>query len=157
MSAPHGPHRGRARGDDRDDDSDRHRGDHRGGHRGSRILVVDDNAMNVQLAVYLLNHAAFVVESATDARQAMLRIATFQPDLILMDIQMPGMDGLELTRLLKADPSTRQIVIVAFTAYAMKGDEARLRAVGCDGYLSKPIDVASFAGQVRAFLGSANG
>jgi len=79
-------------------------------------------------------------------------VIAFEPDLILMDIQMPGMDGLELTRLLKADARTRPIVIVAFTAYAMKGDEAKFRAAGCDGYLSKPIDVATFAEQVRAYL-----
>ena len=77
-------------------------------------------------------------------------------DLILMDIQMPGMDGLELTRQLTAGPTTRHTVVVAFTAYAMKGDEAKMRAAGCDGHLSKPVDVATFAARVRAYRAQLN-
>jgi len=118
----------------------------------SRVLIVDDNPPNIALAGYVLNAAGFQVDSAGDGAQALIRIAARRPELILMDIQMPGVDGLELTRRLKADAATRDIVIVAFTAYAMKGDEARMRAAGCDGYLSKPIDVASFAASVQDFL-----
>ena len=117
-----------------------------------RVLVIDDNAMNVELVTCVLAHEGFTIESAYDAREALLRIDSSQPDLILMDIQMPGMDGLELTRHLKADPLRRHIVIVAFTAFAMQGDEAKMRAAGCDGYLSKPIDVHTFAASVRSML-----
>jgi two-component system, cell cycle response regulator DivK len=122
-----------------------------------RVLIVDDNAMNVDLVSYVLSADGVQVESAFDANQAAARIAAQPPDLILMDIQLPGVDGLELTRRLKADPATRHIVILALTAYAMKGDEARMRAAGCDGYIAKPIDVATFAGQVRAWLESPTG
>jgi two-component system cell cycle response regulator DivK len=117
-----------------------------------RVLVVDDNQMNLELVEFILNADACTVASAGQAHQAMALIGSFQPELILMDIQMPGMDGLELTRRLKADPDTRHIVIIAFTAYAMKGDEAKMLAAGCDGYLSKPIDVATFASRVRSFI-----
>jgi len=99
-----------------------------------------------------LEAGGFGVDVAADAQQAITCIAGRRPDLILMDIQMPGTDGLALTRQLKRDPATRHIVVVAFTAYAMKGDEARLRAAGCDGYLAKPIKVASFAASVQALL-----
>jgi two-component system, cell cycle response regulator DivK len=117
-----------------------------------RVLIVDDNAMNIELASYVLTADAMITESALGARQARERIQTFRPDLILMDIQMPGMNGLELTQLLKSEASTRHIVIIAHTAYAMKGDEAKMRAAGCDGYVSKPIDVTTLAAQIRAFL-----
>ena len=117
-----------------------------------RVLIVDDNGMNVELATFVLSEDGFEVDGAHDAGKAMLSISSAPPDIILMDIQMPGLSGIDLTRQLKADPMTRHIPIVAFTAYAMKGDEARLRAAGCDGYLSKPIDVATFAAKVAAFL-----
>lgn len=120
-----------------------------------RVLVVDDNPFNLELASFVLLADGLVVANAGDVTEALCRIADFQPDLILMDIQMPGMDGLALTRQLKADPATRPIVVVAFTAYAMKGDEAAMRAMGCDGYLAKPIDVNRFAAQVRGLLGAA--
>ena len=117
-----------------------------------RVLVVDDNAMNIDLVSFVLEGDGVVVAAALDAAQAREQITGFQPDLILMDIQLPGMDGLTLTRELKGAAATRHIVIVAFTAYAMKGDETKMRAAGCDGYLSKPVDVARFAAQVRALL-----
>jgi two-component system cell cycle response regulator DivK len=120
-----------------------------------RVLVVDDNLMNIELVEFILKAAAFEVASAGQADQAMALIDTFKPDLILMDIQMPGVDGLELTRRLKANPDTRHVVIVAFTAFAMMGDEAKMLAAGCDGYLSKPIDVATFASRVRSFIAAA--
>jgi CheY-like chemotaxis protein len=121
----------------------------------SRILVVDDNLLNVELAVYLLQTAGFVVESQADSTAALHHVEQFQPALILMDIQMPGIDGLTLTRQIKGDPATRGIVVLAFTAYAMHGDEERLRAAGCDGYLSKPISVSTFVDTVRASLPAA--
>jgi two-component system cell cycle response regulator DivK len=120
-----------------------------------RILIVDDNAMNVDLVSFLLAADAMQVEAAVDAAQARDRIAAQHPDLILMDIQLPGVDGLELTRQLKADSATRHIVVVALTAYAMKGDDERMRAAGCDGYIAKPIEVSTFARQVRSFLAAA--
>ncbi|MDP9900745.1 two-component system cell cycle response regulator DivK [Variovorax ginsengisoli] len=108
--------------------------------------------MNIAIAEVVLLAEHFEVDTADDGLQAMLKVASFGPDLILLDIQMPGKDGLEVTRDLKADPATRHIRIVAFTAFAMQGDEARMRAAGCDGYLSKPIDVKRFGAQVRAYL-----
>jgi two-component system, cell cycle response regulator DivK len=119
-----------------------------------RVLIVDDNAANVELATFVLEDAAFVVDAATDAVDALARLTSFQPHLILMDIQLPGGDGLQLTRALKSDAATSDIVIVAFTAYAMKGDEEKLRAAGFDAYIAKPIDVARFARQVEAALGA---
>lgn len=117
-----------------------------------RVLIVDDNPINVDLAAAVLTHHGFAVDAAGDADSALQRLKDFQPGLILMDIQMPGMDGLALTRQLKADPLWRHVRIVAFTAYAMRGDEDKMRAAGCDGYLSKPIDVHTFSASVRALL-----
>ena len=117
-----------------------------------RILIVDDHATNIELTRFVLEADGLLVDAVSNARQALQQIHASPPDLVLMDIQMPGIDGLDLTRRLKADPATRSIVVVAFTAYAMKGDEARLRCAGCDGYLAKPINVARFADQVRALL-----
>ena len=117
-----------------------------------RILIVDDHPINIELARFVLSADGFEVEIAADAEQALARISTSRPDLVLMDIQMPGTDGLALTQRLKLDPATQGIVVVAFTAYAMKGDEARLRAAGCDGYIAKPIQEASFAATVRSLL-----
>ncbi len=119
----------------------------------ARILVVDDNQINLELVSFLLgDEEVFAVETADNAVDALARVPQFLPDLILMDIQLPGMDGLTLTGRLKADPATAHIVIVAFTAYAMKGDEARMRQAGCDAYISKPIEVASFVQRIRACL-----
>jgi two-component system cell cycle response regulator DivK len=120
--------------------------------RQARVMVVDDHVLNVELVRFILVAEGWDVALAGDAQQALALLPAFAPDLILMDIQMPGIDGLTLTQQLKADPATRHIVIVAFTAYAMKGDEARMMAAGCDGYISKPIEVATFAAQVRALL-----
>jgi two-component system, cell cycle response regulator DivK len=120
-----------------------------------RVLIVDDNVMNIELVSFLLEAASIEVDTAVDASAALLRIPAFKPDLILMDIQMPGMDGLALTRLLKADAATAHVVIVAFTAYAMKGDEARMREAGCDGYIAKPIEVASFVDTLKGCMRAA--
>ena len=116
-----------------------------------RVLIVDDNPLNVELASYVLQEDGLVVEVAVDGEDALQRIPAFQPDLILMDVQLPGVDGLTLTRQLKAHvPLT--FTVVAFTAYAMRGDEEKMRAAGCDGYIAKPIDVANFAATVRGYL-----
>lgn len=117
-----------------------------------RVLVVDDNPSNLLLAEYVLRRAGLTVATADCATAALAAIADFGPDLILMDVQLPGMDGLSLTRQLKADVQTSGIVIVALTAYAMHGDDLRAAAAGCDGYLTKPIDVTTFGQQVVAFL-----
>jgi two-component system, cell cycle response regulator DivK len=117
-----------------------------------RILVVDDNASNLKLFTYLLASPARDVRTATDAREALDVLTSFQPDLILMDIQLPDIDGLELTRKLRNDPLTRETTIVAVTAYAMKGDEDRARAAGVDGYISKPIEKEAFRRVVAEYL-----
>jgi CheY-like chemotaxis protein len=104
------------------------------------ILIVDDNATNLKLARVVLVGEGYEVTTANDAEEALEVLRTFSPRLILMDIQLPGIDGLELTRRLKSDPKTAHIAIVALTAYAMKGDEEKALASGCDGYITKPID-----------------
>ena len=118
----------------------------------SRILIVDDNPTNLKLVRVLLMAEGHTVATAQDADEALAQIAAFQPRLILMDIQLPGMDGLTLTRRLKADPATRGTIVVAVTAYAMKGDDARALAAGCDGYITKPIDTRTMPGVIARFL-----
>jgi len=107
---------------------------------GESVLIVDDNAMNLKLARVLLTTEGYEVRVATDAEEAVTILSEFHPRLILMDIQLPGMDGLELMRRLKSDASHRKVIILAMTAYAMKGDEEKARAAGADGYITKPID-----------------
>ncbi len=116
------------------------------------ILVVDDNSANAALVSFLLSKRGYEVRTAADANEAIALVADFAPRLIMMDLQLPGMDGLELTRRLKADPRTRHTIIIALTAYAMKGDEERARAAGCDGYVSKPIDTRTLPGVVGEYL-----
>jgi two-component system cell cycle response regulator DivK len=120
---------------------------------GEAILIVDDNATNLKLARVLLQGEGYAVRTATDAEDALRQLATYSPRLILMDIQLPGMDGLQLTQMLKSDVSTRAIVILALTAYAMKGDEEKARAAGCDGYVTKPIDIDSLPQLIAHHLG----
>jgi two-component system, cell cycle response regulator DivK len=116
------------------------------------ILVVEDNPTNMKLATTLLEAAGHSVLTATDA-EAGLTIARAEiPDLILMDIQLPGMDGLEATAQLKRDEATRAIPVIALTALAMKGDEERIRAVGCDGYIAKPMRYKEFQATIAAQL-----
>lgn len=118
-----------------------------------RILIVDDNPVNLKLASEVLECADFRVLKAEDAEQAQLVIQQTPPDLILMDIALPGMDGLTLTRKLKAAPETKHIRIIALTAFAMKGDDQKARDAGCDGYITKPIDTRTLPDQVAAVLG----
>ncbi|MEQ1870782.1 MAG: response regulator [Vicinamibacterales bacterium] len=116
------------------------------------ILVVEDNPDNMTLAVLLLKSAGHTVLSAADAEVGLTLARTEQPDLILMDIQLPGIDGLEATALLKLDEATRTIPVIALTALAMKGDEERIRAAGCDGYIAKPMGIHEFLAAVAARL-----
>jgi CheY-like chemotaxis protein len=117
------------------------------------ILVVDDNPTNLKLARILLESEGYHVRAAQDAEEALLLMETFHPRVILMDLQLPGMDGLELTRRLKADPRTRDIHILAVTSYAMRGDELRAREAGCDGYVTKPIDTVALPALLARTLG----
>jgi len=119
---------------------------------GESILVVDDNAQNLKLARVMLRAEGYEVRTAVDAEEALELLAGYTPDLIFMDIQLPGMDGLELTRRLKGDPARREILVIALTAYAMKGDRERALAAGCDGYLAKPIDIEALSTTVSAML-----
>jgi CheY-like chemotaxis protein len=119
---------------------------------GERILIVDDNATNLKLVAYLMKANGYTVDTALDAESAIVAIRNNHPDVILMDIQLPGIDGLELTRRLKADPATRDIVIVAVTAYAMKGDQAKALAAGCDDYITKPIDTRALPETIARHL-----
>ena len=117
-----------------------------------KILVVDDNAINLKLARVLLAAEGYEVRTAADGEEALAALAHFAPRLILMDVQMPGMDGFAVTRRLKADPATRDIAILAVTAFAMKGDEEKALAAGCDGYVPKPIDTKTLPDIVRRSL-----
>lgn len=119
---------------------------------GEPLLIVDDNGANLKLARVLLANEGYDVRTAADAEEALELLASWRPRLILMDIQLPGMDGLQLTRQLKAHPATRGIIILALTAYAMKGDEEKAVAAGCDGYVAKPIDTRSLPQTVAAYL-----
>ncbi len=116
------------------------------------ILVVEDNAANMKLAVFLLESAGHRVLSAATAETGLAMARADQPALILMDIQLPGMDGLEATTRLKADSATRHIPVIALTAVAMKGDQARTRAAGCDDYIAKPLRYQEFLAKVTARL-----
>jgi CheY-like chemotaxis protein len=121
---------------------------------GEPILVVDDNSINLKLMRLLLETEGYDVRTAADAKEALVTLQTFRPRLILMDIQLPGLDGLGLTRQLKAEPATREIVILAFTSYAMKGDEEKALSAGCDGYITKPIDTRTLPGVIARHLRS---
>jgi CheY-like chemotaxis protein len=116
------------------------------------ILVVDDNAAGQLLVTTVLELEGFQVDTASSSFEVLERLRTRTPDLILMDVQLPGQDGLSLTRQLKADPATASIRIVALTAYAMPGDREQAIAAGCAGYITKPIDTRNLGDQVRNFL-----
>ena len=116
------------------------------------VLVVEDNPANMTLAVFLLQSVGHQVLTATDAEAGLTTARAEQPDLILMDIQLPGMDGLEATMLLKGDATTRHIPVIALTALAMKGDEERIRAAGCDAYIGKPMRYKEFLATIATYL-----
>jgi CheY-like chemotaxis protein len=119
---------------------------------GATILVVDDNSTNLKLVSDVLEFDGYRILKAIDAESAQEIIGNTQPDLILMDIALPGMDGLTLTRLLKASETTRHIIVVALTAFAMKGDEAKAREAGCDGYITKPVNTRTLSDDVAGYL-----
>lgn len=119
---------------------------------GASILVVDDNPTNLKLVSEVLEFEGYRILKAVDAETAEDIVQTTPPDLILMDIALPGMDGLTLTRKLKANAGTRHIIVVALTAFAMKGDDAKARDAGCDGYITKPIDTRALPKVVAAYL-----
>jgi two-component system, cell cycle response regulator DivK len=118
----------------------------------ARVLVVEDNPSNMALATFLLNSVGHTVLTATDAEAGVALARLEQPHLILMDIQLPGMDGLQATALLKAEATTGAIPVIALTALAMKGDEERIRAAGCDGYIAKPLRYQEFLARISDFL-----
>ena len=121
----------------------------------AKLLVVEDNPANMRLAVFLLQSAGHTVLSAADAEAGLALAHEEHPNLILMDVQLPGMDGLEATVLLKRDDATRDIPVIALTALAMKGDEDRVRAAGCDGYIAKPLQYQEFLSIVATQLARA--
>ena len=116
------------------------------------ILLVEDNETNQMLAMTVLQRDGYRVDVAGSSEEATLRLAAARPDLILMDLQLPGQDGLSLTRALKEDPATNSIPIVAMTAHAMLGDADEALAAGCAGYIAKPIDTRVLGDQVRRYL-----
>lgn len=118
----------------------------------AKILVIEDNPTNLKLAVLLLEAAGHTVLTARDAEAGLTLARDEQPSLILMDIQLPGMDGLEATGLLKRNEATCDIPVIAITALAMKGDEERIRAAGCDGYVAKPLAYKDFLATIAAQL-----
>ena len=121
----------------------------------AKVLIVEDNAANMTLATFLLHSAGHTVLSATDAEAGLMLARDEQPNLILIDIQLPGMDGLEATALLRRDDATRAIPVIALTALAMKGDEERIRAAGCDAYIAKPMRYQEFLATIAAYLAPA--
>jgi len=119
---------------------------------GEPILIVDDNAQNLKLARVILSSEGYEVQTAVDAEDALTILESFAPRVILMDLQLPRMDGLARTRHLKSDPRHRDIVIIAVTAYAMKGDDDKALEAGCDDYMSKPIDAQALSAMIARHL-----
>jgi two-component system cell cycle response regulator DivK len=119
-----------------------------------KILLVEDNEVNRRLAGFLLRSHGYEVSEATSAATAFEMVEKERPDLIVMDIQLPGMDGLEITRKLKEQPTTADIPVVAVTSFAMKGDREKALAAGCAGYVTKPIDKKTFIQEVAAHVGN---
>lgn len=116
------------------------------------VLIIEDNPRNMLLVRDLLEMDGFRTLEASDAEEGIARATAERPDLILMDLQLPGMDGLTATRLLRQNPVTAAIPVIALTAHAMMGDRERVLEAGCNGYIPKPIDTRRFRGQIRAFL-----
>jgi two-component system cell cycle response regulator DivK len=121
---------------------------------GEPLLIIDDNPINLKLEKILLTVEGYDVRTATDAEEALASLDSFKPKLILMDLQLPGMSGLDLTRKLKSDPKTKNIVVLAVTAYAMKGDKEKALAAGCDGYITKPIDTKTLPTVIANYISS---
>jgi CheY-like chemotaxis protein len=117
-----------------------------------KILIVEDNPLSMRLAQFVLDRRGFNVRMAANGAECLAELARELPDLILMDIQLPGEDGLAITRSIRADSRIAQLVIVAVTAQAMKGDRERILGAGCDGYISKPIEATRLADEVEQYL-----
>jgi len=122
----------------------------------ARVLIVDDNPTNLKLVAYLVRSHGYDVDTAGDATAALVALEAHRPAVILMDLQLPGIDGLELTRRLKADPATRGIKVIAVTAYAMKGDEEKAIEAGCDDYVTKPVDTRGLPALIAKYVGAAS-
>lgn len=120
------------------------------------VLVVEDNPLNMKLIRSLLQLGDFDMIEAPDAESGIELAKKIKPDLILMDIQLPGMDGLSATQLIKNDPSLNKVPIVAITSYAMHGDEQKAKSAGCSGYIAKPIDTRSFLDTINEYMISAS-
>jgi CheY-like chemotaxis protein len=121
------------------------------------ILIIDDSPLNLKLARLLLQSEGYLIRTASEGNEALSMLTTFKPKLILMDIQLPGIDGLEVTRRIKASPDTRSIIVIALTASAMKGDEEKVRSAGCDGYITKPFESQKLLLRIREYLDAADG
>ena len=120
--------------------------------RDAQILIVEDNPRNMKLATDVLDHHGYRTLQAVDAEQGLVLARTEHPALILMDVQLPGMDGVAALDRLRGDPETSGIPVVALTAFAMRSDRERFLAAGFDGYMEKPIDIAAFPRQIEALL-----
>lgn len=120
--------------------------------RKIKIMIVEDHPINLKLATDILEIDGFEVYQCIDAENAQESLQLVHPDMILMDVALPGMDGLELTRIIKADPKTKDIKIVALTAFAMKTDKDKVTEAGCDGYITKPINTRKFTEQILELL-----
>jgi two-component system cell cycle response regulator DivK len=119
---------------------------------GKTVLLVEDNPHNRKIFSGMLTHAGFRVVEAVDGNEAMAKLASDKPHLVLMDLSIPGLDGWECTRRIKGDPATKELPVIALTAHAMRGDEERARAAGCDGYLSKPVSPKKVVEVVKKYL-----
>src|SRR5215813_3893283 len=119
---------------------------------GEHILIVDDTPVNLKLTRILLVNEGYQVLTAASAEEALELLRDHRPELVLADIQLPGMDGLEMTRRIKQNPSTSGITVVALTAFAMMGDEQKALDAGCDGYITKPIDTHTLGQRIRQYL-----
>jgi len=124
---------------------------------GEKILVVEDNAVNMELTADILGAAGYTVLQAENAERGIALARVERPALILMDVRLPGMDGLSATEILQGEAATRDIPVVALTAHAMKGDEEKALAAGCKGYITKPIDATTLPGEVSTYLQSGDG
>ena len=119
---------------------------------GESILIVDDSRLNLKLVRVLLQSEGYLIRTASEGNEALSILGTFKPRLVLMDIQLPGIDGLEVTRRIKANPDAPDIIVVALTSSAMKGDEEKARSAGCDGYISKPFESRKLLSWIREYL-----
>lgn len=118
------------------------------------ILIVEDNPMNLELVSDILDAQGYKVFRATSGAEALEIVKRVHPDMILMDIQLPGLDGLEITRMIKEDPETKDIIVVALTAHVMKGDRERILEAGCSGYIPKPVNARDLPREVAKYLPS---